>query len=156
MVKTFYFLVAISLLLFINPACKKSETPCQAKTPAQELSEMTKYATDNGITTTQDASGLLYQIVTAGTGTNPSLSSSVTVKYTGKLLNGTVFDSNQNGVTFKLSDLIQGWQIALPKLKAGGKMKLIVPSSLAYGCSDYFPAVKGKILYFDIELTNVQ
>ena len=151
-------LLVSGLFFLVFISCKKGEQQqiCVEKTVAEEKPTMTKYATDNAMNVTTDATGLMYEIVNAGTGATPAVSNSVTVKYTGKLLNGTVFDTNQQGVTFPLSSLIVGWQIGIPKIKAGGKMKMIVPSSLAYGCSKYIPQLAGQILYFDVELVSVQ
>ena len=99
--------------------------------------------------------GLYYVIDTIGTGTAmPTLSSSVTVIYKGYFFNGTVFDSNSDGATFKLNNVIQGWQIGIPLFKKGGKGKLIVPSSLGYGnqISGSIPA--NTPLVFEIELVS--
>jgi FKBP-type peptidyl-prolyl cis-trans isomerase FkpA len=157
MVKKISALIAISLVVLLFVGCRKGEQRCEEKNATLELPEMKKYAEKIAMNYTVDETGILYEIVTPGEGANPTLASTITVKYTGKLLNDVIFDSNQTGATFALSGLIGGWQIAIPKLKPGGKMKLILPSNkfYSYGCSDYFPAVKNQILYFDIELVKI-
>ena len=157
MVKKLSALLAISFVVLLFVGCRKGEKPCVERHPTQDLPEMKKYAEKTGMNYTVDETGILYEIVTPGEGDNPTLASTITVKYTGKLLNDVIFDSNQTGATFALSGLIGGWQMAIPKLKPGGKMKLILPSNkfYSYGCSDYFPAVKNQILYFDIELVKI-
>lgn len=81
-------------------------------------------------------SGLKYVTVVEGTGAAPSESDIVTVHYTGRLLDGTVFDSSvQRGepAVFPLPNLIQGWREGLQLMKEGGKTVFYIPSDLAYG-----------------------
>lgn len=139
--------------------CIKNTTPqqCTPKSVASEEPTILAYASANGITATKDPSGLYYQVITQGSGPAPSSTTKVFVTYTGKLLNGTVFDQQTNAAQtgWVLGTLIQGWQIGLPLIQKGGEIKLIVPSSLAYGCSAAtLPA--NSILYFDVQLVDVQ
>ena len=118
---------------------------------------MLAYAGNNGINYTRHSSGLLYEIVSQGSGATPSANSKVFVTYTGKLLDGRVFgqESDSSKTGWILGTLIPGWQIGLPLIQKGGEIKLIVPSSLAYGCDDsQLPA--NSILYFDVHLADVQ
>lgn len=81
-------------------------------------------------------SGLQYKIVSAGTGPKPKKNDLVSVEYTGKLINGQVFDSTDKTgkpVTFKLSQVIPGWTEALQLMPAGSTWELYVPPNLAYG-----------------------
>ena len=129
------------------------------KTVQSEEGVITAYATANGISATAHSSGLYYQVTNPGSGATPSSGSKVFVKYTGKLLNGTVFDSQTNSslTGFTVSGLILGWQIGLGLIKKGGSIKLIVPSSLAYGCQGSGATIPGNsVLYFEIELVDVQ
>lgn len=115
------------------------------------------YALANGITATAHSSGLYYEVVTAGTGPAPTINSTVSVRYVGKLLNGTVFDTQAGTpVTFPVNQVIPGWQLGLPLVQEGGTIKLIVPSSLAYGCTGYGSIPGDAILYFEIDLVDVQ
>jgi FKBP-type peptidyl-prolyl cis-trans isomerase len=106
------------------------------------------------------SSGLQYRVVAAGsTGADsPKPTDEVTLKYRGRLLDGTEFDSSySHGDTaiFKLNAVIKGWQEALPMMKPGAKWKLFVPPELAY---DNYPPPKippGSLLIFDIELLKV-
>jgi FKBP-type peptidyl-prolyl cis-trans isomerase len=119
---------------------------------------MTAYATAKGYAMLALPNGLNYQIINAGNATKPSATSKVFVRYTGKFIsNETVFDqqSDHTKTGWPLNQLILGWQSGLPLIGEGGSMRLIVPSSLAYGCSgNGLPA--NSILYFDIELVDVQ
>ncbi len=118
-----------------------------------------KYITANNITgLTKTSTGLYYQIIDPGTGTEPiSLSSTVTAIYSGKLTNGTVFDSNTsaNPLAFALSDVIPGWQEGIPLIKKGGKIRLIIPPTLGYGPSGSGAIPGNSTLDFNIELTDV-
>lgn len=139
-----------------NSGCIK-ETTCTRKTVQSENAAMVAFATANNYNMVQHISGLYYEILNNGTGDTPMLSSIVSVKYEGKLLNGTVFDSQlTTPVTFNLSGLIQGWQIGLQLIKEGGIIRLIVPSSLAYGCVANGNIPPNSILFFEITLTDVQ
>jgi FKBP-type peptidyl-prolyl cis-trans isomerase FkpA len=157
--KSFFFVLVTSFIFFSQSGCVKHATPqsCTPNSVANEEPTILTYASANGITATRDASGLYYQVITPGSGGAPSISSKVFVTYTGKLLNGTVFDRQTDAAQtgWVLGSLIQGWQIGLPLIQKGGEIKLIVPSSLAYGCNGgSLPA--NSILYFDIQLVDVQ
>lgn len=143
--------------LFLLTGCLKDES-CQPKTVQSETATMLGYANANGITPTTHSSGMLYQIVSAGAGATPTATSTVTVRYTGKLMNGTIFDSNATGspISFGLNQVIKGWQLGLPLIKKDGVIKLIIPSSLAYGCTGYGSIPGDAVLYFEIQLIDVQ
>ncbi|HET6471973.1 MAG TPA: FKBP-type peptidyl-prolyl cis-trans isomerase [Pseudomonadales bacterium] len=86
-----------------------------------------------GVTTT--ASGLQYEVLTAGNGPKPTLSDTVTTNYTGTLINGTVFDSSvERGTpaTFPVNGVIPGWVEALQLMNVGSKWRIVIPPELAY------------------------
>ncbi|MDE5727602.1 MAG: FKBP-type peptidyl-prolyl cis-trans isomerase [Duncaniella sp.] len=104
-------------------------------------------------------SGLQYEVIAEGDGPMPKATDRVEVHYTGKLIDGTVFDSSvDRGVpaTFGVTQVIPGWVEALQLMKAGSKWRLFIPSELAYG-----PQGAGGIigpnatLVFDVELLRV-
>ncbi|WP_258103186.1 FKBP-type peptidyl-prolyl cis-trans isomerase [Marinoscillum sp. MHG1-6] len=106
------------------------------------------------------ASGLQYRIIKEGTGESPAGTDQVTVHYTGKLMDGTVFDSSvERGepATFPLNRVIPGWTEGLQLMKAGGKAELTIPSDLGYGPrgagADIPP---NAVLIFEVELLSVQ
>jgi FKBP-type peptidyl-prolyl cis-trans isomerase FkpA len=157
--KTFFFVLVSSVMLFSQYSCLKSKTsePCTPKSVSSEEPTIIAYAANNSINYTRDASGVYYEIISPGSGATPTLSSNVYVTYTGKLLDGSVFDQ-QNDATltgWQLGSLIKGWQLGLPLIQKGGEIKLIIPSSLAYGCNNG-PLPANSILYFDINLVDVQ
>ncbi|MBT1711224.1 FKBP-type peptidyl-prolyl cis-trans isomerase [Fulvivirgaceae bacterium PWU5] len=121
-----------------------------------------KFLADNklkqGVTTT--ASGLQYRALKLGNGKTPKATSSVTVHYTGKLINGKVFDSSvQRGqpTSFGVSQVIPGWTEALQLMREGDKWILYIPYNLAYGAG----GAGGDIppfatLIFEVELIHVK
>jgi len=110
-----------------------------------------------GVKTTE--SGLQYRVINSGAGKMPTADQSVTVHYTGKLIDGTVFDSSvERGepATFGVSQVIDGWTEALQLMKEGDKWELFIPSELAYGER----GAGGRIppystLIFEVELIKV-
>ena len=104
-------------------------------------------------------SGLQYEVLEEGTGKQPTAQNQVTVHYTGKLIDGTVFDSSvERGepATFGVTQVIPGWVEALQLMKEGAKWRLFIPLNLAYG-----PNGAGNVfgpnstLIFDVELIKV-
>ena len=104
-------------------------------------------------------SGLQYQIITAGTGQKPTATDKVTVNYTGKLLNGTVFDSSverKQPASFPVSGVIPGWTEALQLMPVGSKWNLYIPSNLAYGERGAGGTIPpNSTLVFEVELLSI-
>jgi len=103
-------------------------------------------------------SGLQYKILKAGDGGIPKATDSVTVNYSGMLLNGTEFDSSfsrNKPATFKVGGVIPGWKEALQLMKAGSKWQIFVPAALAYGERGAGPIPPNAALIFEIELIAV-
>lgn len=138
------------LAIFLISSCSKSN-----ESSVSEKDQMILYAKANSINYIEDPSGILYEITNPGSGTKPSISSTISVTYAGKLMNGKQFDAGN--ITYPLSSLIRGWQIAVPKIAVGGSMKVLIPSSLGYGAqgagSDIPPNAP---LYFEITLNAVR
>lgn len=109
------------------------------------------------VTTT--ASGLQYEVLSEGSGACPVASDSVTVHYTGKLIDGTVFDSSvERGepATFGVTQVIAGWVEALQLMKTGAKWRLFIPSNLAYGPQGAGGIIgPNQTLIFDVELLKI-
>lgn len=104
-------------------------------------------------------SGLIYTEVLAGTGASPTATDTVKVHYTGKLVDGTVFDSSvQRGepAEFRVGGVIPCWQEGVQLMKKGGKAQLVCPSDIAYGDAGSPPQIKpGATLVFDVELLDI-
>lgn len=105
------------------------------------------------------ASGLQYEVLEEGTGAQPTAADDVTVHYTGKLIDGTVFDSSvERGApaTFGVTQVIPGWVEALQLMKEGAKWRLFIPSALAYGPNGAGGVIgPNATLIFDVELIKV-
>lgn len=154
MMKKIALILFVPFILIVSTGCVK-DSGCQEKTVQSEEGAILAYASANGITATKHSSGLYYQIINPGSGPTPSASSTLSVKYTGKRLDGTIFDQRTTPISFPLRDVIAGWQLGLPLIQKGGTIKLIIPSSLAYGCAGRNTIAPYTILYFDIELVDV-
>jgi peptidylprolyl isomerase len=104
------------------------------------------------------SSGVYIKDLQVGTGAAVVSTSTIQAFYTGWLANGTVFDSNvgSNVLIYPLANLIDGWKSGLLGLKVGGKRRLVIPSSLAYGASGSGPIPPYANLVFDVQLTGVQ
>lgn len=133
-----------------------------AKSPAENKAEgeafQAKNAQKPGVVTT--ASGLQYEILTAGNGSRPSATDSVTVHYKGTTLDGKEFDSSYrrgSPATFPLNRVIPGWTEGVQLMQEGAKYRFYIPSNLAYGTrgagGDIGP---NATLIFDIELIKIE
>jgi FKBP-type peptidyl-prolyl cis-trans isomerase FkpA len=159
--KKILLLLSLSVTVISFQGCIKSAVsgPCTDQTPASELAVMQAYASTNGYSMTTHPSGMLYQVVNAGTGAIPLPTSKVFVKYTGRLVSSNaIFDQQTNPslTGFTVSQLIPAWQLGMELIAKGGTIRLIVPSSLAYGCSGYGAIPGNAVLFFEIELVDVQ
>lgn len=104
-------------------------------------------------------SGLQYKVLAEGSGESPKSTDEVSVKYTGKLIDGTVFDSTdkQGGQPskFRVNGVIKGWTEALEKMKKGARWELYIPSELAYGERGRPSIPPNSVLIFDVELVDI-
>lgn len=133
----------------------------QSKAEAAARAEGAKFLEENGKkeTVKTTASGLQYVVEKEGTGAQPTAQDEVTVHYTGKLLNGQVFDSSVNRgepATFPLNRVIPGWTEGVQLMKEGAKYTFFIPSDLAYGPQGVPGAIPPhSTLIFDVELIKV-
>lgn len=110
-----------------------------------------------GIVVTE--SGLQYQVVKEGEGIKPRAVDAVTVHYTGRLIDGTVFDSSvERGepATFAVGQVIPGWVEGLQLMSEGAAYRFFIPSELAYGMHGAGPIAPNSVLIFDVQLIKVQ
>lgn len=147
------FIMTLSL-----SSCMKSNDFDPAKQAELDEALIVKFIADNKISAIKHSSGVYYQIISSGSGSKTySASTQVTAKYTGRLLNGSIFDqTSSQPLTFPLGNVIVGWQIGVPLIQKGGKIRLIIPSQYGYGANPAGKIPANSVLDFDIELVDVQ
>jgi FKBP-type peptidyl-prolyl cis-trans isomerase len=104
------------------------------------------------------ASGAIVITEKEGSGASPKETDKVKVNYTGKLVNGNVFDSSQGRgpAEFPLNQVVKCWTEALQMMKVGGKAKVVCPSAIAYGEQGRPPVIPGNaVLTFEVELLDI-
>ena len=118
---------------------------------------LTLNAQREGVITT--ASGLQYEIIIAGTGEKPQLTSTVTTHYHGTFIDGRVFDSSvqrNEPASFPVDGVISGWTQALQLMSVGSKWRLFIPADLAYGEQGAGGAIPPHTaLVFEVELLEI-
>ncbi len=137
-----------------------------AKQGAIDEKLLKKYFSKNKIKATKTESGLYYTVSNKGTGEKAKAGQKLTVNYTGMLLDGTVFDSNTDSafkhptpfsVVIGKGNVIKGWDEGMLLFSKGGKGKLYIPSTLAYGAQDRSPQIPpNSILIFEVELLDIE
>jgi FKBP-type peptidyl-prolyl cis-trans isomerase len=146
------------LAIALFPSCIKDKG-CKPKSVQSEVAQMQAFAATNGMSATAHPSGIYYEIISPGNGAVANANSKIVITYTGKLMDGTKFDEKTTPNTtepWPLNGLIQGWIIGIPLIQEGGRIKLIVPSALGYGCEQYYTIPGNSVLFFDVTLVDVQ
>ena len=104
-------------------------------------------------------SGLQYKVLASGTGESPAAGDMVTVNYSGRLIDGTEFDSSYKRgepTKFQADRVIPGWSEALQLMKVGDKWELVIPPGLAYGERGAGGAIPpNAVLVFEVELLEI-
>ena len=159
--KKLLFVLLLGAVVAITNGCVKgsSANECTNRTPQAEEAEILAYAAAQNYNMSRHPSGMYYEVVNPGSGAIAVEDSRIYVRYVGRLTSSNaIFDQQQNHTLtgFKLNTLIPGWQIGVPMIQVGGKIRLIVPSSLAYGCRPYSSLPGNAILFFEIELVEIQ
>jgi len=153
------FWVAGLVLMVFFAGCSK-DSGCNPVPVDNEKAQLEAYNTSIGMNATRHSTGFYYEIIEPGSVNKPIQASTVYVKYKGTFLDGKVFDQQTNpGLTgFLLNNLIDGWKYAIPLVGKTGKIRISVPSALAYSCQG---ATQGAVpippntpLYFEIELVD--
>ncbi|HVV39265.1 MAG TPA: FKBP-type peptidyl-prolyl cis-trans isomerase [Candidatus Paceibacterota bacterium] len=126
---------------------------------ANDLASSGTTGQSNDATGLGQVTQLVVQDETVGTGAEAKLGDTVSVNYTGKLEDGTVFDTSvgKAPISFVLGagTVIPGWEQGLQGMKQGGRRLLIIPPALGYGASGYGPIPPNATLVFEVELVKV-
>lgn len=153
--------LALLAVLFTNCFKDKNDdcVPRDIVASSAEQKMVLDYLVANGINAIHHASGLYYQIAQPGVGLAPAICSSIKVGYTGKLLDGTVVERDDNMV-LNLKLMLEGWRIALPLIQSGGKIRIWLPPTLAYGregktVNNNQIVPPNAVLYYEITLKEV-
>jgi FKBP-type peptidyl-prolyl cis-trans isomerase len=143
-----------------------------AKTLAKDDKDLQEYFKQHNVQPQKTASSLYYTITKEGTGDMPKTGDTAVMNYTGTLIDGTTFDSNEDTAFHHVSDfqfalgkgmVIKGWDEGIALLKKGSKATLYIPSSMAYGSQSRpggganpkgIPA--NSILIFTVELKDIK
>ena len=140
---------------------QKQQQAIADQAQGNEKSLRDKYLADNGITTMPTATGLYYIETEKGTGDRAMAGNTVNVHYTGRLLDGTIFDSSvEKGVPYSfrlgVGAVINGWDEAIALMNVGGKATLVIPSELAYKSQGSGSIPAYSTLVFDVELVSAE
>ena len=118
---------------------------------------LTANAAKEGVKTT--ASGLQYKVIKEGTGETPKATDRVKVRYEGKLIDGTEFDSSYKRgpepTAFRADEVIKGWTEALTMMPVGSKWELYIPQNLGYGARQAGKIKPYSTLIFTVELVEI-
>ena len=150
--------LAMMLAVLVSVAGFSAQAADNSLSPAANQAFLAAYDKRPGVVIKPD--GLRYRILKNGFGQRPRPIDYVTVYYTGKMINGHVFDGTEEGmpVRFKVNSLISGWSEALALMKVGDKWEIVVPSKLGYGEAGS-PGAGGippnQTLVFELELLKV-
>ena len=146
------YLYLFTLVLVFISCSDKTDTSFEPETEQ----DIIQYIEDNNLNATRSNSGLYYVINNEGSGARPTSTSNVTVDYKGYFLDGVVFDeSNSNGISFGLNEVIQGWTEGITYFREGGNGILLVPYNLGYGASGRGSIPGGSVLIFNIRLLSI-
>jgi FKBP-type peptidyl-prolyl cis-trans isomerase FkpA len=157
------YFILIACIAACFTACKKGNDSENFDVEAQYQKDTTairSFLVANKIVALKEPkSGVFYQILNPGTGNFVYTSSTyVTANYTGRLLDGTQFDSSKGTAKeFALSRVIAGWQIGVPFVQKGGSIRLFIPSYYGYGNVNQGNSIPANsVLDFTIDVTDLK
>jgi FKBP-type peptidyl-prolyl cis-trans isomerase FkpA len=147
------YLLLFTILVLGLSACKKGDIVTEQA--SVDDAKIQAYIAATGYNMTKDPSGVYYQIITPGTGTYPTPTSTVKVTYTGTYLNGQSFGSGASQIlTLGDGGTVPGFAIALQHVNTGGRIRFILPSGLAYGPAGNSPIPANAILVYVLDLNG--
>jgi FKBP-type peptidyl-prolyl cis-trans isomerase FkpA len=141
-------ILTFSLLIILAASCKKDVTD-YGPIDDQIIKD---YLVSHNLTAQSTSSGLYYIIEKPGGTNHPDLNSVVVANYKGYFTDDAVFEQSTSAATFGLNAVIKGWQEGLQLIGVKGKIKLFVPSALAYGSTGKGSVPANTVIIFDVEL----
>lgn len=140
----------------IGSSCSKVESYDWEKQMAIDEQVIKDFLAEKNLDAKRSVNGVYYIIEEPGSGDVKYTGyTTVKAKYEGRLLNGKVFDSSKEGINFPLRNVILGWQEGIPLIQKGGKIRLLIPSPLAYQNRGQGIIPANAVLDFDVELLDV-
>jgi FKBP-type peptidyl-prolyl cis-trans isomerase FkpA len=147
------------ILTGVMASCEKPEPYDEAAQYLIDEALIKSWAVTSKTELTKDPSGLYYNIIDPGAGQRPpTLTDNIQVLYTGKLLTDSIISQTTDTVTYNLllGDGIEGWKKGLPLITEGGKIRLLIPSKMAYRNYNIVSGVpKNSVLNFEIFLKKI-
>lgn len=132
----------------------KERTPVKHERIDPQATFLRKNKQKKGVVTLP--SGLQYKIITKGHGKIPTASSIVKIRYTGRLIDGTVFDRTSKPLTCAIDQLLPGCTEALRRMPVGSKWELYIPHDLGYGGKERNKIPAYSTLIFEMELIAIE
>lgn len=163
-----YFIYEIKMVsVRTKEEAEKAAAAKKTEQNAVDDKSLQTYFADNKISPSKTQGGVYYTIATPGTGDNIADGKKVSLRYTGKLLDGTAFDSNVDPkfghadqpftIEIGTHSVIPGMEDAIHMFKNGAKGVMYIPSALAYGPQSPSPAIPANsVMVFEIEVTDVK
>jgi FKBP-type peptidyl-prolyl cis-trans isomerase FkpA len=144
---------AFIILLIIAGSCSKDVTDYSAT----DKKIIEDYLVSHNLTAQSTSSGLYYIIDRPGGTNHPNINSTVRASYKGYFTDDSVFDESYSSgkpINFTLNAVIKGWQEGLQLIGVNGKIKLLIPSALAYGATGKGSVPPNTVIIFDVELVE--
>lgn len=154
LMKKISIVLSLVLLGFLS-ACVQNDIITFEEQLMNDLATIDNFLVQNDIDVLEHESGLRYVIDEEGEGPTATGESTIHAKFVGKLLNGNTFDSDLQGFSFRLDQLIEAWQIAVPLVKEGGKITIYAPSGYCFGPHGQASVGPNANLIFEIEVIDV-
>lgn len=168
-------IISIAIFSACGEDCEDNYTrECADSQVATDVQIIQNYLDDNNLVATRHSSDLFYIIEEEGTGNTPRIGQTIVANYTGKFLDGRVFDTSiesearEAGIynpnrdyapfSFTLGQgrVIRGWEIAFSLFKEGTKATILLPSYLGYGVNGGGSIPPNTVLLFEVELVNIR
>lgn len=162
--KTWFLLAFVSVTLAAcikNTISTNGNNNCTPVAPSTEQPQILSFIKLDTVPYSKDTSGVYYSVVTPGTGPSATVSSTIVFAYKATLLNGTVLGNVTDSIFLPLSTAIPGFTYMARYFKKDSHIKLIIPSSLAYGCQGItnngtviVPA--NAVVFYDLKIKGIQ
>jgi FKBP-type peptidyl-prolyl cis-trans isomerase len=171
------FILCLPFLLIFSACdkdCEDGSVECEEKQLTKDIQIIQNYLEDSSLVAERHPSDLFYIIEQEGTGDLPNQGQTIVANYTGKFLDGRVFDtsiesvareagiynSGRNYAPFSFilgnNNVVRGWEIAFSLFNEGTKATILMPSSLAYGFKGRGSIPPNTVLLFEVELVNIR